>query len=155
MLLFYLDLSSTLPWNSCWHSLLCLGMTDMVGISLSWWGAWYLPLFYVDSSSTLYTLEFLVADIAVDWAMADGYSSAGRTGLGSAVLAGFIIGEGLPVSPLLGRHLVCLDLSSTLPWHSGWHTPFCVDMVDISLSWWEAWYLPPLYMGSSSISLSW
>ena len=78
-----------------------------------------MPFFYVDSSSTLYTLEFLVADIAVDWVMADGYSSAGRTGLGSAVLAGFIIGEELPVSPLLGRHLVCLDLASTLPWHSG------------------------------------
>ena len=43
-----------------------------------------------------------MADIAVDWAVADGDSSAGRIGLGSAVLAAFVIGEELPVggSPL-------------------------------------------------------
>ena len=77
-------------------------MADIVGISLSWWEAWYLPPFYMDSSSTLYILEFLVADISPSWAMADGYSSAGRTGLGSAVLAGFVVGKELPVrsSPL-------------------------------------------------------
>ena len=111
MLLIYLDLASTLPWHSGWHSLLCLGMADIVGISLSWWEAWYLPPFYMDSSSTLYILEFLVADIAVDWIMADGYSSAGRTGLGSAVLACFIIGEELPVrsSPLDGLCFLAND----------------------------------------------
>ena len=102
MLLIYLDLASTLPWHSGWYSLLCLGMADIVGISLSWWEAWYLPPFYMDSSSTLYILEFLVADIAVYWILADGYSSAGRTGLGSAVLAGFIIGEELLLG--LGLH---------------------------------------------------
>ena len=115
-------------------------MVDMADISLSWWVAWYLPPFYICSSSTLYFLEFLVG----------GCSSAGRTGLGSAVLAGFIIGEEIPASPLLGRHL---DLASTLPWHSGWHPLLCLGMADIvgiSLSWWVAWYLPPFYLGSSS-----
>ena len=63
---FYMDLASTLPLHSGWHSILCLGMADIVGVSLSWWEAWYLPLFYMDSSSTLYILEFLLADIAVD-----------------------------------------------------------------------------------------
>ena len=67
----------------------------MVDISLSWWEAWYLPPFYMDSSSTLYTLEFLVADISLGWIMVDGYSSAGWTGLGPAVLAGFVIGLGI------------------------------------------------------------
>ena len=136
----------------------------MVDISLSWWEAWYLPPFYMDSSPTLYTLEFLVVDISLSWAMADGDSSAGRTGLGSTVLDGVTIGVGLPAgSPLLGRHLICLDLASTLPWHSGWHTLLCVDMVDISLSWWEAWYMLLIYLDLTSllyilvadVSLSW
>ena len=112
-----------------------------------------MPLFYMSLSSTLYILEFLVADISPTWIMVDGYSSAGRTGLKSAVLAGFFIGEELPVmgSPLDRLcFLANKSLTSTLSWHSGWHTLFCVDMVDISLSWWEAWYLPPFYMGSSS-----
>ena len=110
MLHICLDSDSTLAWDLDIRSLLCLGLADMVVVSLSWWEAWYLPPFYMDSSSTLYTLEFLVADISLGWIMVDGYSSAGWTGLGSAVLAGFIIGEELPAgSPPLGRHLVCLD----------------------------------------------
>ena len=128
-----LDLASTFPWHSGWQSLLCL---DMVDISLSWWEAWYMLLIYLDLTSLLC---ILVADISLNWVMAGGDSSAGRTGLGSAVLAGFFIGEELPVrSTPLDRHLVYLDFASTLPWHSGWHTPFRVDMVDISLSWWVA-----------------
>ena len=78
----------------------------MVGVWWFWWEGWYLsllymdtssilPLFYLNSSSTLYILGFLVADISPSWAMADGYSSAGWTGLGSAVLAGFVIGLGI------------------------------------------------------------
>ena len=83
---------------------------DIVGVSLSWWEELYLPLLCMDLSSTLYIPEFLVADISLGWIMVDGYSSAGWTGLGSAVLAGFIIGEELPAgSPPLGSHLVCLD----------------------------------------------
>ena len=39
-------------------------MADIVGISLSWWVAWYLPPFFLDSSSTLYSLGFLVTDIS-------------------------------------------------------------------------------------------
>ena len=118
MLHICLDSDSTLPWGLGIQSLLCLGMADMVGISLSWWEGWYLPFFYMDSSSTLYILEFLVVDISLSWAMVDGDSSAGRTGLGSAVLAGFVIGEELPVgsSPLDRLCLLASDflLSLTL-----------------------------------------
>ena len=60
----YMDSSSALPWHSGWHPLLCLGLADIVGISLSWWVAWYLPPFYLDSSSILYSLGFLVTDIS-------------------------------------------------------------------------------------------
>ena len=56
--------SSALPWHSGWHPLLCLDMVDMADISLSWWVAWYLPPFYLGSSSTLYSLGFLVTDIS-------------------------------------------------------------------------------------------
>ena len=87
-----LDLASTLSWHSGWHSLLCLGMADIVGTSLSWEWAWYLLLIWLDSTFPLYTL---VAGISLSWILADGYSSAGRTGLGSAVLAGFVIGLGI------------------------------------------------------------
>ena len=62
MLLIYLDLASTLPWHSGWHSLLCLGMADIVGISLSWWEAWYLLLTYLGLS---YPLCVLVVDISL------------------------------------------------------------------------------------------
>ena len=51
-------------------------------------------LLYLDLT---YPLYILVADISLSWVMADGDSSAGRTGLGSAVLDGVIIGVGLPV----------------------------------------------------------
>ena len=103
-----------------------------------------MPLFYMDSSSTLYILEFLVADIAVDWIVADGYSSAGRTGLGSAVLAGFSIGEELPVrsSPL--DRLCFLANDSLLSW------ALSVVLLDVWWFWWEVRYLPLLYMDSSS-----
>ena len=74
-------------------------------------------LIYLDLT---YPLYILVADISLSWVMADGDSSAGQTGLGSAVLDGVTIGVGLPAgSPLLSRHLICLDLASILPWHSG------------------------------------
>ena len=109
MLIVYLDLDSTLPWYSGWHSLLCLGMADIVGISLSWEWAWYLLLIWLDSTFPLCTL---VADISLSWIMADGYSSAGRTGLGSAVLDGIVIGVELPVSgPLLSNHLVLTNIN--------------------------------------------
>ena len=90
----------------------------------------------------------------MDWAVADGYSSAGRIGLGSAVLAGFVIGEELPVgsSPLdrlcflandflLSRTLlvILLDSPST-----------CKSLLSLVGVWWEAWYLPLLYMDTSS-----
>ena len=137
----------------------------MVDISLSWWEAWYMLLIYLDLTSLLC---ILVADISLNWVMAGGDSSAGRTGLGSAVLDGIVIGVGLPVgSPLLSRHLllllICLDLASTLPWHSGWHTLLCLDMVGISLTWRGAWYMLPIYLDLAyplyilvaDISLSW
>ena len=138
-------------------------MADIVGISLSWWEAWYLPPFYLDSSSILYILEFLVADIAVYWILADGYSSAGRTGLGSAVLAGFIIGEELPVrSSPLGRLcflandfllsltllVILLNTSST---RKSWLVWSLFSLVGVWWFWWEALYLPLLYMDTSSI----
>ena len=116
----------------------------MVDISLSWWEAWYLPPFYMDSSSTLYILEFLVAGVAVDWIMVDGYSSAGWTGLGSAVLAGFIIGEELPVrsSPL--DRLCFLANESLLSW------TLMVVLLDVWWFWWEAQYLSLLCLDTSS-----
>ena len=83
----------------------------MVDISLSWWEAWYLPPFYMDSSSTLYILEFLVAGVAVDWIVVDGYSSAGWTGLGSAVLAGFVTWLGFARGWfLLGRRWILTNI---------------------------------------------
>ena len=73
-----------------------------------------------------YPLCILVVDISLSWAMVDGDSSAGRTGLGSAVLDGITIGVVLPArSPLLGRHLICLDLTF----------PLYTLVADISLSW--------------------
>ena len=91
-------------------------MADIVVISLSWWEEWYLPLFCMNLSSTLYILEFLVADISLTWIMVDGYGSAGRTGLWSAVLAGFVIGEELPAgSSLLGKlYLLASDFLLSL-----------------------------------------
>ena len=59
-----------------------------MGTFLSWEWPWYLLLIWLDSTFPLCTL---VADISLSWIMADGYSSAGRTGLGSAVLAGFLL----------------------------------------------------------------
>ena len=61
----------------------------------------------------MYTRGFLVADIAVTWIMVDRSCSAGWIGLGSAVLAGFVLGEELPAgSSLLGR--LCLLASDFL-----------------------------------------
>ena len=77
MLHICLDSDSALPCDLGIQSLLCLVMADLLDISLIWWEERYLPPFYMDSSSTLCILEFLVACIAVDWIMADGYSSAG------------------------------------------------------------------------------
>ena len=91
MLPIYLDLTSTLPWHSGWHTLLCV---DMVDISLSWWEAWYMLLIYLGLTSLLC---ILVADISLNWVMAGGDSSAGQIWIGSAVLGGVIIGVGLPV----------------------------------------------------------
>ena len=106
LLLICLDLASTLPWHSGWHTLLCV---DMVDISLSWWEAWYMLLIYLDLTSLLC---ILVADISLNWVMAGGDSSAGRTGLGSAVLDGIVIGVELPVSgPLLSNHLVLTNIN--------------------------------------------
>ena len=86
--------------------LLCV---DMVDISLSWWEAWYMLLIYLDLTSLLC---ILVADISLSWVMAGGDSSAGRTGLGSAVLDGIVIGVELPVSgPLLSNHLVLTNIN--------------------------------------------
>ena len=138
-------------------------MADIVVISLSWWEEWYLPLFYMNLSSTLYILEFLVADISLGWIMVDGYSSAGRTGLGSAVLAGFIIGEELPVrsSPLdrlcflandsllsLTLLVILLNTSST---RKSWLVWSLFSLVGVWWFWWEGWYLPLFYMDTSSI----
>ena len=72
---------------------------------------------------------FLVADIAVNWVIVDRGCSAGRTGLGSAVLAGFVIGEELPAgSSFLGRLcllsltllFVLLNSASTLHRYADW-----------------------------------
>ena len=84
-----------------------------------------------------------MTDISPSWAMADGYSSAGRTGLGSAVLAGFIIGEELPVrsSPL---DRLCFLANESLLW------TLVVVLLDVWWFWWEAWYLPLLYLDTSS-----
>ena len=103
-----------------------------------------------------------MADIAVDWAVADGYSSAGRIGLGSAVLAGFVIGEELPVgsSPLdrlcflandflLPRTLLVVLLNSPSTCKS-WLVWSLLSLVGVWWFWWEAWCLPLLYMDSSS-----
>ena len=70
-----------------------------------------------------------MAGVPVDWIMSDGYSSAGWTGLGSAVLAGFVIGEELPAgSSFLGRLcllsltllFVLLNSASTLHRYADW-----------------------------------
>ena len=89
MLLLCLDMASTLPWCSGWHT---IPHMDMVCISLTWLWAWYMLPIYLGLA---YPLYILVADISLSWIMADGDSSAGRTGLGSAVLAGFVIGLGI------------------------------------------------------------
>ena len=108
-----------------------------------------MPLFYMDLSSTLYILEFLVAGVAVDWIMVDGYSSAGWTGLGSAVLAGFIIGEELPVrSSPLGRlcflandSLLSLTLLvillNTSSIRKSWLVLSLFSLVGVWWFWWE------------------
>ena len=85
-----------------------------------------------------------MADISLSWVMADGDSSAGWTGLGSAVLAGFIIGEELPVrgSPL--DRLCFLANDSLLSW------ALLIVLLDVWWFWWEVRYLPLLYMDSSS-----
>ena len=116
-------------------------MADIVVIYLSWWEEWYLPLFCMSLSSTLFTL---VADISLSWIMVDGYSSAGWTGLGSAVLAGCFIGKELPVrsSPL--ERFCFLANESLLSW------TLMVVLLDVWWFWWEAWYFPLLYMDSSS-----
>ena len=99
-------MASTLPWRSGWHTLLHV---DMVGISLTWRGAWYMLPIYLDLA---YPLYILVADISLSWIMADGDNSAGRTGLGSAVLDGVIIGVELLVGrPLLSKHLILTIIS--------------------------------------------
>ena len=67
MLHICLDSDSTLAWDLDIRSLLCFGLADMVVISLSWWEAWYLPPLYMDSSSTLYTLEFLDLASTISW----------------------------------------------------------------------------------------
>ena len=54
----------------------------MVDISLSWWEVWYLPPFYMNSSSTLY---ILVADITANWVLVDCNSIAGQVWLWSVV----------------------------------------------------------------------
>ena len=106
MLLLCLDMASTLPWRSGWHTLLHV---DMVGVSLTWRGAWYMLPFCSDLT---YPLYILVADISLGWIMADGGSSAGRTGLGSALLDGVIIGLELRVGRLLlSGHLVLTNIS--------------------------------------------
>ena len=73
---------------------------------------------YTDSCPLLYALEFLVVEIAVNWVIVDRGCSAGWIGLGSAVLAGFVVGEELPVgsSPLDRVYLLASDflLSLTL-----------------------------------------
>ena len=109
-----------------------------------WWEKWYLPLFCMNLSSTLYILEFLVADISLSWIMVDGYSSAGWTGLGSAVLAGFIIGEELPVRSTPPVRLCFLAQDSLLSW------ALLIVLLDV---WWFRWgelYLPLFCMSLSS-----
>ena len=99
-------LASTLPWCSGWHT---IPHVDMVCISLTWlWALYMLPIYL----GLAYPLYILVADISLSWTMADGDSSAGRTGLGSAVLDGVIIGVELPVGrPLLSKHLILTIVS--------------------------------------------
>ena len=99
LLVILLNTSST---RRAW---LVLSLFSLVGVWWFWWEALYLPLLYIDTSSILRrcaywcpllcALGFLVTDISPSWALADGCSSAGRTGLGSAVLDGVIIGVGL------------------------------------------------------------
>ena len=85
-----------------------------------------------------------MADIAVNWVIVDRGYSAGRIGLGSAVLAGFIIGEELPVrsSPL--DRLCFLANDSLLSW------ALSVVLLDVWWFWWEVRYLPLLYLDTSS-----
>ena len=129
MLLLCLDMASTLPWCSGWHT---IPHVDMVCISLTWLWAWYMLPIYLGLA---YPLYILVADISLSWIMADGDSSAGRTGLGSEVLDGVVIGLGLHVGRLLlGKHLIS-DLASILHWHSGWCSLLYILVADISLSW--------------------
>ena len=98
----------------------------------------------MDLSSTLYILEFLVADISLSWIMVDGYSSAGWTGLGSAVLAGFIIGEELPVRSTPPVRLCFLAKDSLLSW------ALLIVLLDVWWFWWEARYFPLLCLDTSS-----
>merc|ERR1711888_567355 len=73
-------------------------ISDLASI-LHWHSGWY-SLLYI-----------LVADISLGWIMADGVSSAGRTGPGSALLDGVIIGLELRVGRLLlGGHLVLTNI---------------------------------------------
>ena len=66
-------------------------------------------LIYLDLTILLF---ILVADISLNWVMAGRDSSAGRTGLGSALLDVVIIGVELLVGrPLLSKHLTLLFLA--------------------------------------------
>ena len=106
-------MASTLPWLPGWHTLLHV---DMVGISLAWRGAWYMLPIYLDLA---YPLCILVEDLSLGWILAGGGSSAGRTGLGSAVLDGIFIGVGIPAGISLhacGVTNLTSPGESSLPW---------------------------------------
>ena len=94
-------LLNTSPTCKSW---LMWSLLSLVGVWWFWWEAWYLPLLYMDSSSTL---EFLVADITVDWAWQTDTAVLDGLGLGLQCWLVLLLGWGL-----LGVDLSLADIAS-------------------------------------------